>query len=145
MSNAIEGLDEVLANIKELGNPRKVKSSATKAARRAMNILRKDVAKRAKAIDDKDTTNKVWKNVKTKAKKSRNKEEVIMQVGLKGGAKKPTGNVPDSTWYWRFVELGTSSRPATPFMRTSFSTNKDTIQTEFVKEFNIEILKEINK
>lgn len=143
MANEMQGLDEVLENIKRLGNPKKAKSAATKAARRAMNILRKDVATRAKAIDDKDTTTKVWKNVKTKAKRSRDKEEIIMQVGLAGGAKKPTGQVIDSTWYWRFVELGTVNSPANPFMRSAFSDNRNTIEEEFTKVFSEEILKRL--
>lgn len=145
MADPMEGLDEVLANIKELGNPKKTKSKATKAARKAMNIVRKEVAKQAKAIDDKDTTNKVWKNVKTKAKKSKNKEEIIMQVGLAGGAKKPLEGTTDTTWYWRFAELGSVNRPATPFMRNSFYNNLKVVEDEFVKVFNEEIIKEINR
>lgn len=145
MSNPMEGLDEVLANIAALGSPKATKKAATKAARKAMNILRKKVATNAKAIDDPKSPNKVWKNVKTKAKKSRNKEEVIMQVGLKGGAKKPTGSEIDSTWYWRFVELGTANRPATPFMRTAFYNTKNDVEQEFINTFNEEILKELNR
>ena len=141
----MEGLDEVLENIKKLSNPKKTRSLATKAARKAMNILRKEVATRAKAIDDKDTSNKVWKNVKTKVKKTKNKQEIIMQVGLAGGAKKPSGGAIDSTWYWRFVELGTVNSPANPFMRTAFYNNLNVIEDEFTKIFSEEIQKELDK
>ena len=141
----MEGLDEVLANIAALGNPKATKKAATKAARKAMNVVRKQVATNAKAIDDPNSPTKVWKNVKTKAKKSRNKEEIIMQVGLKGGAKKPEGNVPDSTWYWRFVELGTSNMPAQPFLRVALYNNAREVEQIFISSFNEEIMKEINR
>lgn len=145
MANTMEGLDEVLDNIKKLSNPKRTKTIATKAARKAMNIVRKEVATRAKAIDDKDTTTKVWKNVKTKTKKSKDKNEIVMQVGLAGGAKKPSGEALDSTWYWRFVELGTVNSPANPFMRTAFYNNLTTVEAEFTRILSEEIQKELDK
>ena len=147
MANEITGLDEVIEKMRLLGKPRKVKNAATRSARRAMNIVNKAAKANAKAFDDKGTGNKIWKNIVTKAGKTKGTNLVKMKVGVKGGAKQRvgTGNSGGDTWYWRFQEFGTSRHAAQPFMRPALSNNKDAVEAEFKRSFSEELDKEIAK
>ena len=146
MANEIEGLDEVIEKMRLLGKPKKVKNAATRSARKAMNIVNKAAKANAKKFDDKDTGNKIWKNIATRPSKTK-VNFVMMKVGVRGGAKevKGTGNSGGDTWYWRFKEFGTSNHAASPFMRPAFSNNKDAVQDEFFKDFKEQLDKEIAK
>ena len=147
MANEITGLDEVVAKMRLLGKPRKVKNAATRSSRKAMNIVKKAARANAKAFDDKDSGNKIWKNIVTKAGKTKGTNLVKMKVGVKGGAKQRVGagNSGGDTWYWRFQEFGTSHHAATPFMRPALSNNKDAVEAEFKRSFSEELDKEIAK
>ena len=162
----ITGLDEVEANFKKIGNPRKQKNTTTRAARRAMNIVRKAAADNAKSIDDTETPNRIWKNIATRTGRTRGTGMVLMRVGVRGGAheyaqtkanvrkgragktyatagskKNPGGD----TWYYRHVELGNSKMPAQPFMRIALWNNTERVNDEFATFFGDEITKEISK
>jgi HK97 gp10 family phage protein len=39
-------------------------------------------------------------------------------------AKQGTGKLGTDAYYWRFLEFGTVKRPATPFLRPAFESNK---------------------
>ena len=82
----IEGLDELNRKLQQLANPRKAKSIARKAARQAMNIARDAARTNAKAIDDPETREKIHKNIVVQGGKSRNSNEIVIRVGIKGGA-----------------------------------------------------------
>ena len=71
MANEIEGLDEVIEKMRLLGKPRKVKNAATRSARKAMNIVRKAAIENAKGLDDKDSSNRIWKNIITRPSKTK--------------------------------------------------------------------------
>ena len=87
MATEIEGLDEVLAKFRQLGDPRKSKNAATRSARKAMNVVKKDAIANAKALDDSESPERIWKNITVKASRSKDKGVVIMKVGVKGGAR----------------------------------------------------------
>lgn len=140
MASHIEGLDEVLANIETLANPKKAKSSAVKAARKAMRVVRREAVKNAKALDNKDTDRKIWKQITIKTKKTKNKDEVIMSLGLKGGAKKISSDV----YYWRFLEFGTVNSVAKPFLRPALYNNVEEVNTEFASALNEFLIKELS-
>ena len=57
----ITGLDDVVNRLQRLANPRRTKSIARKAARQAMNIVRDAARNNAKAIDDPETSEKIFK------------------------------------------------------------------------------------
>ena len=162
----ITGLDEVEANFKKIGNPRKQKNTTTRAARRAMNIVRKAAADNAKSIDDTETPNRIWKNIATRTGRTRGTDMVLMRVGVRGGAQeyaKTKANVRKGragktyatagskknpggdTWYWRLLETGTSKMPARPFMRIALWNNTENVKAEFVESFGTEIEKELKK
>ncbi len=166
MANEITGLDEVQAKLRQLGNQRKAKNAATRASRKAMNIVKKAAVQNAKAIDDKDSPEKIWKNIITKAGKTKGVDGVVMKVGVKGGARKYGTNADNrragrvgrryqtlgdkknpggDTWYWRFEEFGTATNNAHPFLRPALNNNIDAVRAEFTRSYSEELDKEIAK
>ncbi len=116
-------------------------------------------------LDDGTTSEKIWKNIVTKPAKSRSKSYVVMRVGIKGGAKYADtsvnrrlgrvgqenenagskSNPGGDTWYWRFLEFGTSRTRAKPFLRTAFNSKKDEAEQEFIKSFKEQLNVEISR
>lgn len=149
----IEGLDEVQEKLKRLANPRLMKNAARRSARKAMAIVRDAARANAKAIDDPQTAEKIWKNITIATGKTRNSNEVVMRVGVRGGAaqnantdraalSKLSGGI---TTYWRYLEFGSAKMPATPFMRPALQNNIQAVTNSFAENFNKEIDKELAK
>ncbi|HAV5345612.1 TPA: hypothetical protein JI077_05145 [Acinetobacter baumannii] len=145
----IEGLDEVLRKMGVLKDKRKIRNAAMRAARKGMNVVRDAARQNAKAIDDPETVEKIWKNIKVGAGKTRDKSLVIMRVGVDGGASftnptpKPTSG--GDTRHWRFIEYPTSHSTATPFMRPALYNNVQKVTDTFSQSFSAELDKEIAK
>lgn len=143
----ITGLDDVVSKLQKLANPRRTKSIARKAARQAMNIVRDAARNNAKAIDDPETNEKIFKNIKVSAGKTRNPNEIVMRVGVDGGASfsnpnpKPTSG--GDTRHWRWIEYGKSGVPATPFMRPALANNIQQVTNKFAEVFDAELDKEL--
>ena len=143
----ITGLDDVVSKLQKLANPRRTKSIARKAARQAMNIVRDAARNNAKAIDDPETSEKIFKNIKVSAGKTRNPSEIVMRVGVDGGASfsnpnpKPTSG--GDTRHWRWIEYGKSSVPAVPFMRPALANNIQQVTNKFAEVFDAELDKEL--
>lgn len=127
--------------------PKLRRSGLRKAARQAMNIVRDDAKARARALDDPETAEKVWKNIVTQesARQGRREGGVVMKVGIRGGAssnqhsKDASGNPGGDTRHWRYLEFGTQYTPPVPFMRPAFSTNVNAVTDRFVQVFVQEI------
>ena len=145
----IEGLDKVQEKLKRLGNPRLMKNAARRSARKAMAIVRDAARSGAKAIDDPQTSEKIWKNIATAAGKTRNPNEVVMRVGVRGGASFSNPNPPKTpggdTRHFRWLEYGSANNPATPFLRPALSNNISRVTNQFATSFNQEIEKELAK
>ena len=145
----IRGLDDVVSKLQKLANPRRAKSIARKAARQAMNIVRDAARNNAKAIDDPETSEKIWKNIAIAAGKTRNPNEVVMRVGVRGGASFSNPNPPNTsggdTRHWRWLEFGSVHNPPTPFMRPALQNNIQAVTNSFAENFNREIDKELAK
>ena len=145
----IEGLESVQEKLKRLGNPRLIKNAARRSARKAMAIVRDAARSGAKAIDDPQTSEKIWKNIAIAAGKTRNPNEVVMRVGVRGGASFSNPNPPNTsggdTRHWRWVELGSVHNPPTPFMRPALQNNIQAVTDSFAENFNKEIDKELAK
>lgn len=145
----IQGLDELNKKLKQLGNSKIAKRIARKAGRQAMNIVRDAARNNAKAIDDPQSAEKIWKNISTQGGKTRNSSEVKIRVGVRGGASFSNPNPPQlsggDTRHWRFVEMGSSNNPANPFMRPALANNITQVTAKFVDVFGTEIDKEIAK
>jgi len=145
----IEGLDEVQEKLKRLGNPRLMKNAARRSMRRAMAIVRDAARSGAKNIDDPQTAEKIWKNIAIAAGKTRNPNEVIMRVGVRGGASFSNPNPPNTsggdTRHFRWVEFGSANNPPTPFLRPALANNIQSVTNSFAENFNKEIDKELAK
>ncbi|MBF6763337.1 hypothetical protein FY524_12825 [Acinetobacter baumannii] len=145
----IEGLDEVLRKMGVLKDKRKIRNAAMRAARKGMNVVRDAARQNAKAIDDPETSEKIFKNIKVSAGRMKDKSQVLMRVGVDGGASfsnptpKPTSG--GDTRHFRWVEFGSAHQPATPFLRPALSQNIENVTSRFVKSFNDEIDKELAK
>ena len=141
----IQGMDQLKRKLDQLSNPKKAKQIARKAGRQAMNLVRDAARTNAKAIDDPETREKIHKNIVTQGGKSRNSNEIVIRVGVKGGASFSNPNPPSlsggDTRHWRWVEFGSSNNPAVPFMRPALSTKLDQITSKFVQVFDDEINK----
>lgn len=149
----IEGLEPVQERLKRLGNPRLMKNAVRRSARKAMAIVRDAARANAKGLDDPQTAEKIWKNIAIAAGKTRNPNEVIMRVGVRGGAaqnantdkaalSKLSGGI---TTYWRYLEFGSANMPPTPFMRPALQNNIQAVTNSFAENFNKEIDKELAK
>lgn len=149
----IQGLEPVQERLKRLGNPRLMKNAARRSARKAMAIVRDAARSAAKNIDDPQTTEKIWKNIAIAAGKTRNPNEVVMRVGVRGGAaqnantdraalSRLSGGI---TTYWRYLEFGSVHNPPTPFMRPALQNNIQAVTNSFAENFNKELDKELAK
>lgn len=145
----IEGLDQVQEKLKRIGNPRLMKNAARRSMRKAMAIVRDSARNAAKGIDDPETAEKIWKNIAIGAGKTRNPNEVVMRVGVRGGASFSNPNPPNTsggdTRHWRWVEFGSVHNPPTPFMRPALQNNIQAVTNSFAENFNKEIDKELAK
>lgn len=165
MAEQIEGLDDVTAKMRELSNPRKQKNAATRSARKAMAVVRKAAVANAKALDDSNSPERIWKNIQVKASKT-SQGLVLIKVGVRGGAMSyantaanrrqnrvgqsyatagSSDNPGGDTWYWRFQELGTSRQAARPFLRPALNNNIDSVQDGFVTDYKDQLDKELSR
>lgn len=163
----IHGLDEVQRKLELLGNGKAAKRAATRAARKAIAVVRKAAIANAKQIDNRDSDEKIWKNITARAGRSRD-GSIIFRVGVRGGAKAyvnskenvrkglagkkyKTGgdknNPGGDTWYWRFIEFGVPAHGIAPrpFMRPALQNNISTVTNDFAGIFSAEIDKELAK
>ena len=146
----IQGMDQLKRKLDQLSNPKKAKQIARKAGRQAMNLVRDAARTNAKAIDDPETREKIHKNIVTQGGKSRNSNEIVIRVGVKGGAGRNQHSVSTAglsggdTRHFRYIEFGTSKIPATPFLRPSLSQNLDKVTTKFVQIFDAESTKALS-
>jgi HK97 gp10 family phage protein len=145
----IEGLDEVQEKLKRLANPRLMKNAARRSMRKAMAIVRDAARANAKGLDDPETAEKIWKNIAIAAGKTRNPNEIVMRVGVRGGASFSNPNPPKSsggdTRHWRWLEYGSVHNPPTPFMRPALQNNIQAITNSFAENLNKEIDRELAK
>lgn len=145
----IEGLEPVQEKFKRLGNSRLIKNAARRSMRKAMAIVRDAARNNAKGIDDPETAEKIWKNIAIAAGKTRNPNEVVMRVGVRGGASFSNPNPPNTsggdTRHWRWIEFGSVHNPPVPFMRPALQNNIQAVMSSFAHNFNAEIDKELAK
>ena len=141
------GMDQFKQKIDKLRNPKKAKSIARKAARQAMNIVRDSARVNARAIDDPETAEKIFKNISVAPGRSRDPNVIVMRVGVRGGASFSNKNPPKlsggDTRHWRWVEFGSANNIAVPFMRPALARNIQQVTDKFAQVFNTEIDKEL--
>lgn len=145
----IHGIDELNRKLKLLTSSKTAKRIARKAARQAMNIVRDAARVNAKTIDDPETVEKIWKNIAVSGGKTRNQNEIVMRVGVRGGASFSNKNPPKvsggDTRHWRWIEYGSAHNVAVPFMRPALNNNIQEVTNKFSSVFEAELDKELAK
>lgn len=126
-------LHNLIDRMKHLDN--KVQSTiARRATLKGINVIRDQARANAQRVDDPKTPNNIATNITTQyaSKLSRMQRGAAYRLGVRGGAQSQKGLEPEpthtatgrkrkqwggDTFYWRFLEFGTSKMAAKPFMR----------------------------
>ena len=154
----INGLDELDAKLKKLADPKRIKNAARRSLRRGANVVASAAKRNAGAIDDPKTRNSIQKNIAVRGGGSKRERRVggaMMRVGIRGGARNMSkygefrgggsSNPGGDTFYWRFLEFGTSQIAARPFMRNAMAQSADQAVAAIATAANVELDKEIAK
>lgn len=150
----LTGLDEVLKKLNAVKTDVKMKG-ARFAGRKAANLIQKAAVRNAAKVNDPATAEEIAKNVSVRfsSREFRRTGDVKFRIGVLGGARKytyvkragktyvasvkgPSSNPGLDTWYWRFLEFGTSRQAATPFMRPALEENVGSATDEFTRQLN---------
>ena len=109
-------------------------------------------------MNDPATPKEIAKNIAIRwsGKHFKSTGELMFRVGVLGGAKgfaaasgevkgRGKGNPGGDTYYWRFLEFGTSKMAAQPFLRDAIESNQSEAISEFVNQYNIAIDRAIKR
>ena len=159
---------DVVQKLKGL-NDSMQKKEARRAARKAMQVVRKTAITNAQQLDDTKSTEAIYKNIAVQfsSRQSKRVGGVVMRVGVRGGARQysttkenvrkgraslydksknkwyrtlgDAGNPGGDTWYWRFLEFGTSRSRAMPFLQKALAENTQQVTDVVVGELKIGI------
>lgn len=129
----IEGLDALHARLREVSATVAGKG-ARAAGTRAMRIVRDAARRRAATLDDPETASNIAKNIVTRVDNRAGKRigGVVVKVGVIGGGR--LSKDPANTGHFRFIEFGSSTVHAQPFMRPALSENIQAVTDTFVGE-----------
>lgn len=154
----INGLDELEAKLKKLADPKRIRNAARRSLRRGANVVASAAKRNAGYIDDPKTRNSIQKNIAVRGggtKRERRVGGAMMRVGIRGGARNMSkygefkgggnANPGGDTFYWRFLEFGTSQIAARPFMRNAMAQSADQAVAAIATAANVELDKEIAK
>jgi HK97 gp10 family phage protein len=153
----LQGLEEVLGRLKALEEEPRKKTTRF-ALRKAANLIRDRAKQNAAALDDPTTSNNIAANIAVQVDNKHFKRtgDLKMRVGVRGGAKghaaavgelrgAGSGNPGGDTFYWRFLEFGTSNMAARPFLRPAMDQQAGAASDTFVAEFDKAITRAIRR
>ena len=143
------GLDDLLVKFKQIPQEVKRRSGRT-ALRRAANIVRDQLKANAERLNDPSTANSIADNVAVRFSSKRYNQtgDLMFRVGIIGGARQSSGagSAPGGdTFYWRFLEFGTSTIKATPFARPAIEQSAQRATDEFIKQFTASLDRAIRR
>lgn len=120
------------------------------ATKKAAAVIKDNAIKNAMMIDDPKTKERIVENMHIqKASKIAKKEKAVAyRVGVLGGASYDDGeegNPGGATFYWRFIEFGTSKVKARPFLRPAASESVGKVMHVLENEMWDRMLKELKK
>lgn len=142
----IDGMTGLLDKLRRLqGNG--ARRVLTRASRAGMQETRKKARANAKRIDDPKTAENIAKNiaVKVNSKRFNSAGVILARVGVTGGAQQGQGGGGSGgdTYYWRFLEFGTSKMAAQPFLRPAMEITQ--ITQAFTDAFAEAVDKELQR
>lgn len=110
------------------------------AAKDAMEIVKQDAIRRAAAIDDPTTIPDISKNIALVEDTKFFNETGSTKISV-GVRKTKRGQRGGNTFYWWWVELGTSRNRAQPFMRNALGQNQQAVFQEFLSSAKFQLVK----
>lgn len=152
---SLTGLESLLGKLEAVAYDVKRKGGRS-ALRKAAAVVSKKVKEGAMRIDNSATPANISKNITLRwnGRLFRQSGNLGFRVGVLGGAKEfnnthtrkggrrgtyPTGgssaNPGGDTFYWRFVEFGTSKVAARPFMRPAMEQSMNEATKAFIDEY----------
>lgn len=139
ISFKLKGADELSRIFKTL--PSEIQRQiVVPAAKEAMQIVLDDAKARADRVDDPETRNYIPKNIAMVEDKKFFEETGSTKVSV--GVRKRKGSAGGgNSFYWWFVELGTSRIRAQPFMRNALDQNKEAVFKEFISSAKFQLVK----
>lgn len=139
----LTGFKELAEKLKQLG-PRVAKNGLRAAVSSGAAVIRNEARSRA-PVD----TGEMRKDIHIKREKDARggetvaaKYSVFVLSGKKSRISGKARNVDKNSYYWRFVELGTSKMAAQPFMRPAFESKKEAAVEAIGKKLDERIQKE---
>lgn len=135
----LKGADELSRVFKTL--PQEMQRKVVvPAAKDAMDIVLKDAIYRAAAIDRPETIPDISKNIAMieDTKFFEETGSTKISVGVRKTRKGVRGG---NTYYWWWLELGTSGRRAHPFMRNALGQNQAAVFQEFLSSAKFQLVK----
>lgn len=135
----LKGVDDLVAKFRTL--PQELQRQiVVPAAKEAMDIILKDAISRASAIDDPTTPRDISKNIALIEDTKFFEETGSTKISV--GVRKRKGSVGGgNTFYWWFVELGTSRSRAQPFLRNALNQNQQAVFSEFLSSAKFQLVK----
>lgn len=135
----LTGADKLSATFKTL--PQQLQRKVViPAAKDAMDIVLQDGRNRAQQIDDPKTTRDIALNIALIEDKKFFNETGSTKISV-GVRKSGKGRLGGNTFYWWFVELGTSRSRAQPFLRNALGQNQQAVFSEFISSAKFQLLK----
>lgn len=152
---------DVVKRLKDL-DEKMQKKEARRAARKAMQVVRKAAIANARQVDDEKTREAIYKNIAVQysTRQSKRVGGVVTRVGVLGGARQyantkenvrkrragktyktlgDKGNPGGDTWYWRFLEFGTQHSRARPFLQSALAENTGQVTDVVVGELKLSL------
>lgn len=147
---AVEGLAELDRKLRLL--PQRIGVNATRRAlRKGANVIRDQARVNAKQIDDPQTREQITKNIAVQSGGKRREKAAggpMMRVGVMGGARHKSGDIGlpgGNTTHWRWVEFGTSTVRARPFMRNAMNSKAGEALNAIAADMDVQYNKELDK
>lgn len=150
VTTSITGTEVIVRRLRQL--PERVgRNAMRRALRKGANVIRDIARTNAKNLDDNLTREAIWKNIATQGGGRRMEKRVggpAMRVGVLGGAKQGKGDPSapgGDTFYWRFLEFGTSEIAARPFFRPAIAAGAEKAVSTIVEDMQVQTAKELAK
>lgn len=163
----LTGVDELIKLMDSVSVDTRRKSGRF-ALRKAAAIIANKAKANAGRFDDPATAQNIAANISVRwdGRHFKRTGDPAFRVGVLGGAKQyattkenvrkgragdtyqtggDKGNPGGDTYYWRFLEFGTSKMPAQPFMRPAAESSVGAVISEFAKQYEAALGRAIRK
>lgn len=135
----LTGAEDIVAKFRTLSQDMQ-RSVVKPAAMEAMRIVLASAKARAKSVNDPSTPNYIPDNITIIEDRKYFEQTGSTKVSV-GVRKQKRGVGGGNTFYWHWVELGTSRSRAQPFMRNALAENREAVFQEFLSSARFQLIK----